>query len=191
MHEKRFDPRKLDKLNNPERLKTLPPAYIVEKAGLTNPEVIADVGAGTGFFSVPFAGMFPGSNIQALDISETMVSWIQENITPDYVNIEARLMEDNQLPLDDSSVDFLFMINLHHELDAPFKMLTECKRVLKPGGIIAISDWKKKETAGGPPLAIRYETTAVEQELDEAGFGKINSHQDLPTNFLTIATKQQ
>jgi len=190
MHEKRFDPRKLDKLNNPERLKALPPKYIVEKVGLSSPKVIADVGAGTGFFSVAFADMFPKSRIHALDISETMVSWMTENITPDYPNIEARLMQDNQLTLDDNTVDFLFMINLHHELDAPVKMLTECKRVLKPGGKIAISDWKKKETAGGPPLAIRYEITAVEQELNEAGFGKINSHQDLPTNFLTIATKQ-
>ena len=189
MHEKRFDPRKLEKLNQPERLKNLPPEYILERADVKDPKVLVDVGAGTGFFSVPFAQKFPNSKIFALDISQTMVAWMEENIVPYYPNIKVRLMKDNQLDLPDDSVDFLFMINLHHELEQPIKMLTECKRVLKSAGKITISDWKKEETAGGPSLAIRYEITAVEKELEAAGFKKINSHQDLPTNFLVVAEK--
>lgn len=189
MHEKRFDPRKLEKLNQPERLKNLPPEYILERADVKDPKVLVDVGAGTGFFSVPFAQKFPNSKIFALDISETMVTWMTDNILPHYPNIVVNLMNNNQLDLPDSSVDFLFMINLHHELDEPLKMLAECKRVLKPGGKIAISDWKREQTDGGPPLEIRYEIATVEQELKQTQFQEINSYNELSTNFLVTAMR--
>jgi tRNA A58 N-methylase Trm61 len=50
----RFDPKKLEKLNNPERLKIVPPQYIWKMLNLKNVRTIVDIGAGTGFFSIPF-----------------------------------------------------------------------------------------------------------------------------------------
>ena len=186
--DKRFDPRKLDRLNNPERYKALSPEFIAEKAGLGKPEVIIDLGAGTGFYSIPFAKMYESSKIYALDISDIMIDWMVKNLSHDYSNIIPLKINDNEIPLDAGIADFLFMINLHHELESPGKMLGECSRVLKSTGKIAISDWKKIETEHGPPIEIRYKAEEVEEQLIAAGFRNIRVF-NLATNFLIIADK--
>jgi len=54
MEEKKFDPKKLLKLNNPERLLDIPTEYIWDKINVVKPDILVDIGAGTGFFSVHF-----------------------------------------------------------------------------------------------------------------------------------------
>lgn len=188
--EKRFDPKNLDKLNNPMRYKTQPPEYILKKAAIENPEVIIDIGAGTGFYSSPFAKIYKNCKVYACDISDVMIDWIQKNISPEYSNIYPLKMDDNDVPLNSNIADFLFMINLHHELDRPDKMLRECYRLLKTNGRIAISDWKKEKTEDGPPLKIRYDPTKIEEQLIASGFEKIKIYSELPNNYLIIAEKR-
>ncbi len=191
MIEKRFDPRKLDKLNNPNRFKTLPPDYIIEKAAIDNPEVIIDLGAGTGFYSKPFAKTHKHCKVYACDISDVMIDWIKKNISPEYSNIIPLKMEDNDVPLNSNIADFLFMINLHHELDRPDKMLNECYRLLKTKGKIAISDWKKEKTEQGPPSEIRYNPSKIKEQLIVSGFENIEIYSELTDNYLIIAEKKQ
>ncbi|NOY49237.1 MAG: class I SAM-dependent methyltransferase, partial [Chlorobi bacterium] len=96
MIEKRFDPKKLNKLNNPERYKLLSPDFIVSRAGLLNPKTIIDYGAGTGFYSIPFVERFKGAKVFAADISEIMIEWMQEHLSA-YKNIIPMRMEDNKI----------------------------------------------------------------------------------------------
>jgi ubiquinone/menaquinone biosynthesis C-methylase UbiE len=189
MHEKKFNPEHLEKLNNPERLEEVPPSVMIEMAGLDNPEAIIDLGAGTAFFSIPFAGYFPAAKVYACDISETMINWIRKNVTPDYENIIPVKMEDSSVPLPDESADFLFMINLHHELDRPAPTLRECHRLLKPGGKIAISDWKKIDTEQGPPTEHRIEAKEIEDQLRKNGYADIRTNDELPFNNLIVARR--
>jgi ubiquinone/menaquinone biosynthesis C-methylase UbiE len=189
MEDKKFNPKKLNQLNNPKRYKQLAPEYIIEKAGLENPNVIIDLGAGTGFYSTPFAEIYKKCEIYACDISAIMIDWVQENITSKYANIKALKMEENHVPLKNKIADFLFMINLHHELDDPIKTLYECNRLLKSKGKIAISDWKKEKTAHGPSLELRYDVEEVKAQLLAAGFEKISIYTELSSNYLIVAEK--
>lgn len=191
MTEKRFNPKKLNKLNNPERYKALPPELIIEKASLNNPDIIIDYGAGTGFYSTPFSERFPNSKIYACDIAQVMVDWMNENLKNRYENIVPLKMEDNQVPLKDEIADLLFMINLHHELDSPNATLKECKRLLKPNGKIVISDWKKLQMEQGPPLNIRVDEDEVVEQLKKAGFVNIKTCSELALNYLIIAENRQ
>ncbi len=189
MNEKIFDPRKLHKLNNPERLKSLPPEFIIEKIAIKEPKVIVDYGAGTGFYSIPFAEKYPQSKIYAFDISNIMIDWMKENLADKYKNIYPKIVDSTLIPLDNEFVDIVFMINLHHEIEKPIETLKECYRILKPEGKIAISDWKKKQTKSGPPFEIRYQAETVKEQLLEAGFANAFIYSELKDNFLIIAEK--
>lgn len=189
MEEKRFNPEKLAKLNNPERRKDFPVDRIAALVGFQDNITIVDLGAGTAFQSIPLAEMYPNSTIFALDISEIMTNWTKENIEPKYSNIKAITMDDSQIPMEDEAVDFLFTVNLHHELDNPQETLNECFRVLKNGAAIAISDWRKEQSDRGPGINLRYEPQQVSEQLINSGFKSIEIFTDLPNNFLVIARK--
>lgn len=189
MENKRFDPKKLEKLNNPERAAEVPVATLLKRAGVENPGIVIDLGAGTGFFSKEIAGLYNDCKIYACDISEIMVDWMKNNIAGKYQNIIPLKMDDSHIPLDDGIADFLLMINLHHELDNPEKTLKECSRLLKPGGKIAISDWKKEDMEHGPPQKIRCTPEEVRSQLQSTGFSDITIFNDFKNNFLVIAKK--
>ncbi len=163
MNDKKFDPNNLERLNNPDRLKDLPPQFIWEKTGLDSAETIVDIGAGTGLFSIQFSSY--AWQIYACDISERMISWIEKNVCPHHRNISAIQMNERSVPLEDDIAGGIFMINLHHELDEPEAMLTECRRLLKDGGKICIADWKKENMSEDPPVDFRYMPSEVEKQL--------------------------
>jgi len=182
----KFDPEKMEKLNNPERLNDIPPDFIWEKLDVQNPGTVVDLGAGTGFFSVRFAGMANVDKVYALDIAEVMVDYMKENIVPMHDKIEAMKMDESSIPLPDDIAGVLVMINLHHELHEPLKILQESARVLKPGGKLAIVDWKKKETEHGPPVEKRYDTDTIKRQLDEAPFNSVKVYDEMPDHFLVV-----
>ena len=189
MEDKRFDPKKLEKLNNPERVAEVPIATILKRAGVENPAVVIDLGAGTGIFSIEIAKLYHQCKIYACDISEVMIGWMNNNIAGKYKNVAPLKMDDSHIALEDGIADFLLMINLHHELYHPEKTLKECNRLLKPGGRIAISDWRKEDMEHGPPLKIRCAPEEVREQLQTAGFGDVAIYNDFKNNFLVTALK--
>lgn len=190
MNDKKFDPKQIHKLNNPERLKIQNPDLIWEKLALDSPQTLIDVGAGTGFFAKPFSDKLENGTVYACDTSETMLEWMTAHVMEEYgKKISLVKSEEANIPLDDNIADLVYMINLHHELDEPENMVKECARLLKDGGKLMIIDWKKEEMTFGPPIEIRVEESTVEQQLNSAGFTNIVCHQDLPHHFFIVANK--
>ncbi|MBT8001720.1 MAG: methyltransferase domain-containing protein, partial [Rhodospirillales bacterium] len=72
--------------------------------------------------------------------------------------------------------DLIVMGQLHHELDAPEPLLIECKRLLKPGGVVAIIDWADADNGKSPPVGRRVPVARMRAELESAGFTKIETH---------------
>ncbi len=192
MHEKRFDPAKLEKLNNPERLLDIPPATLMKYVDLsgTSPATFIDIGAGTGLFTVPIHEYTKGGTSWACDISEVMIDWLRENISEQSPKIKPLLMQENSIPLADNFADLIYMMNLHHELDKPMEMLSECYRLLKNHGKICIVDWKQEEMPQGPPLSFRCNKDEVLQQLEKAGFKNVQIHPDFAKHFVIVAKKE-
>jgi ubiquinone/menaquinone biosynthesis C-methylase UbiE len=189
MIEKKFDPAKLDRLNNPERIKDLPIDILFKQIKNLKPENIVDLGAGTGFYSIKLAELFSEAMIYSLDISETLINWMEENIAPKYRNIKVIKSHENQLPLVDDFADVLIMINLHHELDDPENLLLECRRILKPEGIIIISDWKKEEFTKGPSVEIKIDSSTTVNQLIKTGFSNVIIDESLNYNYIVSCSK--
>lgn len=186
---KQFDPKKLEKLNNPERLKMIPPEYIWNKLKPKKYRDIVEIGAGTGFFSRAFQDLSGTGTTIAIDVSEIMINWMNENITEENPNIIPLKTNGSVIPLEDSSADIVFMITLHHELDNPSEMLNESHRLLRENGKIFIIDWNKQDLQYGPPKDIRCNPEDVAGQLETAGFKKIETDNSLKSFFLLIAER--
>jgi ubiquinone/menaquinone biosynthesis C-methylase UbiE len=186
-----FDPAKLQKLNNPDRLRDIPPEFIWEKLGISPPKpaTFVEIGAGTGFFSRQFLKYTHGGTIYACDISEVMVDWMEDNIRQEYPGIIPLLMEDSTIPLKDASADLIYTINVHHEFPHPERAMGEAFRILRPLGSIFIADWRKEPTEHGPRTEIRYETGEVRHHLEQAGFTGVEIHEGMRMHFLVTAVK--
>ena len=190
MTERKFNPKHLAILNDPDRKKIHDPEVIWNTLDLDNPKVLVDVGAGTGFFAMPFADKIPDGVVYACDTSDVMLDWMRDNLPKQY---EGRIIltksAETAIDLVDQIADLVYMMLLHHELNDPLSMLKETKRLLKPGGKVMIVDWAKKETPMGPPMEIRVEADTIEEHLREAGFSDIVQHDALPFNSFLVAEK--
>lgn len=190
MTEKKFNPRHIHKLNDLKRLETLNPDYLWEFLALKNPDVLVDVGAGTGFFAIPFADKMNGGKVYACDTAAEMIAWMQENISSSYRDqIIPVKSNETSIPLPDAIADLVYMINLHHELEAPAQLLAEARRLLKTGAKIMIVDWKTEETPEGPPLKIRVDPGVIIDQLKQAGFVNIIESDVLPYHNILVGQK--
>lgn len=183
---KKFDPAKLQKLNNPQRLAYLSPEVIIKAIGLSNHEVLIDIGAGTGFYALHFSALLKGAKVYACDISDTMLQWMRDNIKQS--EIIPTKMEESSVPLADGIADLVYTINLHHELDEPLKIMAVCKRLLRPGGKLAVIDWKDSETPEGPPIGIRVSEAQIESQMLKCGFTDIVKHAMLPYHHFVVGS---
>ena len=187
MESRKFDPHHLEVLNSPERFDRENPEVIWKELGLASPRVLVDIGAGTGFFALPFARKGPDITVHACELQEEMLAWLTEHIPAELRGrvIPVR-MEERRVPLPDGIADLVYMINLHHELEDRGAVMAECFRVLKPGGTVLAADWKKGETPVGPPQDIRVTEAEIIADLKNAGLREIRSHPVLPYhNFVT------
>src|SRR5512140_1649839 len=75
---RRFDPAKADRLDDPERANALPPQTILSTIGVTPSMRVADVGAGTGFFAIPFARI--AESVEAIDVEPQMLDRLRKRV---------------------------------------------------------------------------------------------------------------
>lgn len=188
---KKFDTKKLDKLNNTERLKWINPDLIWETLQLNTPKTLIDIGAGTGIFAKEFTKKIPDGKpegkVYACDSSEVMIDWMQENLAEK--NIIPFLTKENSINLDNEIADLIYMITVHHELYEPENLLRETHRLLKSGGKIAIIDWKKEEMTNGPSIEKRISEETIIIQLKNVGFDNVVSHNILPLHSFIIGQK--
>jgi len=187
----KFDPQKLEKLNNPERIKSLNPDLIWEALNLKNPQILVDIGAGTGFFALLFCKKMKQGKIYACDTSDIMVNWMKENLS-NHLNcsIIPTKCEESSIPVADELADLVYFVNVYHELEESEKILLDSLRILKAKGKIAIIDWKVGETPEGPPLSHRISEEKVFKDIKNLGFSDIKTHNILPYHYFFTAEKQ-
>ncbi len=192
MVDKKFDPQKREILNNPERLNVLDPQKIWEFINIKSPHKIVDIGAGTAFITAALSNYAPGAHVEAFDIEPVMVDEMSNNLGK-YSNITPHLMEENKLPLPDEFADLVWMINLYHELNKPYILLREIKRVLKPGGKLLIIDWSKKPESEemGPPIEHRVDESVMTSHLIETDFSNIITTEEFTNHLGLLAQKSR
>lgn len=147
-----------------------------EALNLRPSTVFLDLGAGAGNYTVRLAeATGPGGRVFALDAWEEGLARVRERASLEHLgNIETLLADANEgIPLEDGTIDVCLVATVLHDLlrDATAEtVLSEILRVLKPGGKLAVLEFKKIEGPPGPPLQIRISEEDVENLLAPFGF---------------------
>jgi len=185
----KFDLIKREILNGPKRLSFENPNVILSEAGVKPGDIAADIGCGTGFFTLPLANLVGETGkVFALDTSLTMIKQLGRK-TRSLRQVEPFHSRENRFPLKDENLDFVLLANMIHELDDRRLFFREVWRVVKPGGRICVVDWKRKRMDIGPPIKIRFTKNRIKEMLRQSGFSQIRSLSPLPFHNGLIAFK--
>lgn len=140
-----FDPKKFKKLESPERKKMLPVEEVLSFLTLSSSSIIADVGCGIGYFSIPFAET--AQEVIAVDINDIMIEELKNRVSSK--NIRMLLGDFSEL-LGKESIDIFFTATVIHEVDNLESFTKKAYEVVKPDGYIIYLDFIKKEMPMGP-----------------------------------------
>ncbi|MEC0243708.1 class I SAM-dependent methyltransferase [Paenibacillus dokdonensis] len=185
MNDKRFDPARIAKLDNPERRKNLPPEQLLDLLGLTGSEDILDVGAGGGYFTFPAVERTSGI-VYALDAQSAMLEYLKSRMEEQKIGrIKIIEGEAEHIPMEDEKVDAVICSMVLHEVDPPDQGLREIQRVLKKGGRALCIEWEHVETESGPPQNHRISSSEMSRVLEGMGF-KVLSRQPWTEAFYSI-----
>ena len=173
MHERRFAASQAHRLDDPQRQAWLPPAEVLNALARRSGETVADVGAGTGYFTLPLArAVGPDGKVYAVDAQTEMLTWLKSKLDREgLANVELVHAEADQTGLPEASCNLYFLANVWHELEDCGAVAREARRVLKAVGRIAILDWRPDvNPENGPPLAHRLDPSHAANHLHAAGF---------------------
>jgi ubiquinone/menaquinone biosynthesis C-methylase UbiE len=167
MNDRVFSHTQASKLDDPARLKWLPPSDVIAALNIHSGMAVVDVGAGTGYFSIPIADWLGAPGIvYAVDLQLEMLEILRKKLhhgkRKNLCEIELLLGKADCVPLPDRSADLVLLANIWHELDAREAVLKETRRLLKSGGRLAILDWRADLPGPpGPPQEHRIVDAAV------------------------------
>lgn len=143
---------------------------------------IADVGAGTGFYSLLFASQVaPQGKVYAVDVTEDFIRNIDRRAAENNLgNIVTVLSAQNDARLETASVDMAFVCNTYHHFEYPQTMLASMRDALRPGGSLIIIDYRKQPgiSSGWVMSHVRAGKQKVIDEIEKAGF-KLQADSDL------------
>jgi len=135
---------------------------------------VADIGAGTGLFSRPFASKTsPEGKVYAVDITQKFLDHIEKTCAEQELkNVTCVLCTDASTELPAESIDLAFTCDTYHHFEYPHKMLASIHRALRPGGRLIIVDLKKEEGVSPKWVFghVRADKKAVIEEVTQAGF---------------------
>lgn len=182
-----FDVKRIEVLESKDREKWQKPEHIMRYLELSVSHVVADLGCGTGYFSVPISTKV--KKVYAIDIQKEMLEYLEKKIQKNRIkNIKTLLSTDNVIPLENESVDILLSVNTMHEFQNRDRIIKEINRVIKQTGRIVIVDFKKEATNFGPPVNIRISKKQAIGVFKKQNM-KIEKIRNLPNQYFLVFRK--
>lgn len=174
-------------LDDPKRDAYQKPHEVIEALRLRSGEVVADIGAGSGYFSLRLAHhVGPTGHVYAVDISPDMIRRMNERIhEAGLVNISTILASPTN-PLLPRPVDRFLFVNVWHHIEDQAGYVALMKKALKPGGQIVMIDFHKRDVPVGPPAAMKIAREDLVKQMQGHGFRIREEHTFLPYQYFLV-----
>jgi ubiquinone/menaquinone biosynthesis C-methylase UbiE len=171
--------------DDPERDTWQKPHAVIQALALKPDAVVADLGAGTGYFAARLANMLPNGTVYAVDVEPEMVKYLGERAKREGLkNLKPVVASaDNaRLPV---KVDLILLVDVYHHIENRDGYFRRLAASLKPGGRVAVIDFRL-DSPEGPPREARIPPEKVKAELAGAGYVLASEHDFLPRQYFLM-----
>jgi SAM-dependent methyltransferase len=161
------------------------PDEVIRALKLPPQAEVADVGAGTGYFAARLARALPEGKVYAADVEPGMVRYLRARAERENLpNLSATLAGTigPNLP---GAVDLILIVNTYHHIENRARYFANLKNSLKPGGRVAIVDFKP-DSPMGPPPQHRISEQRLTAEMEAAGYRSAEKHPFLPYQYFIV-----
>lgn len=178
---KRFDDPARDEWQRPDE--------VIRALNLEPSMTVADVGAGTGYFSVRLARAVPDGQVIATDLEPDMVRYLAERARREELpNLRSQIATPTTSGLAPDSVDAILIVHVWHHIADRASYARDLAAALRPGGTLLVVDFDP-DAAKGPPMNLRLSPDEVVAELAGAGLEATVSSLELPDQYVIEARR--
>jgi ubiquinone/menaquinone biosynthesis C-methylase UbiE len=179
-----------DWLERPDRATEEQPQKMIAALGLKSTDVVADIGAGTGYISQLIARQVPKGKVLAVDVQPEMIALLKQRIAKSKItNIQTQLGTEQSPELPAASIDLAIMVDAYHEFSYPHEMMAGIASALKPGGRVVLAEYRGED----PQVFIKphHKTTQkqIQQEMKDLGLKLLKNENVLPQQHLLFFGK--
>jgi ubiquinone/menaquinone biosynthesis C-methylase UbiE len=140
------------------------PSRVIETLALRSNASVADIGAGTGYFSIRLAKTVPGGTVYAVDVEPSMLAHIGKRAAGEGLRNVVTVQASGTSPNLPKPVDLVIVVDTYHHLPSRSTYFRELKKSLAAGGGVAIIDFRK-DSPEGPPPEFRFEADQIVGEM--------------------------
>ena len=184
-----FPPQDLGLLEAPDRDIWQKPDQIMDALAIADGSVVADIGAGAGWFTVRLARRVgPNGVVYAQDVQPQMLEAIERRLAREGLqNVETRLGEGSLPNLPAAALEAILVVDVYPEVEDRVSFLRNLADALVPGGRLGVVNYRPGEGGPGPAPGegVRVEHAAVEADARAAGLRVLDA-QDLPYHYLLV-----
>ena len=180
------DPERFAKsFDDPQRDTWQMPDRVIEALGLGFDSAVADIGAGTGYFTLRLAKAVPKGTVYAVDVEPAMLEFLRQRARTEHASNIVTVQAAASSPNLRTPVDVILIVNTYHHLPRRVTYFGELKRSLNTGGRVAIVDYHK-DAPGGPPPEFRFDAAQIIDEMRRAGYRLDARHDFLPRQHFLV-----
>jgi predicted methyltransferase len=174
--------------DDPARDKWQKPKELVASLAIPRGGVVADLGAGTGYFSRYLsAAVGPDGTVLAVETEANLVVHLRERAVREKTrNVVPILASPNDPRLPAGLVDLILVVDTYHHIDDRRTYARALRRYLRPGGRVAVVDWQKRELPVGPDMGHKLAREQVLDEMQASGFTLAAEHTILPYQYFLV-----
>jgi precorrin-6B methylase 2 len=169
------------------------PAVVIDALDLHGGETVADLGAGSGYFTFRIAPKVGNrGKVLAVEIQDEMIEALRRRSKEQKVtNVEIVKGSESDPRLPAGGVDVVLMVDVYHELSYPFEVMSAVRKALKPGGRVVFVEYRKED----PKVAIKelhkMSVEQLEREMRAVGLVRLRTVEILPLQHIVVFGRQQ
>ena len=171
--------------DDPNRDAWQKPDEVVDALQLPPTAIVADLGAGTGYFSVRIAKRVPQGKVFAVDIEPDMLRYLAERKHQEHLSVLQPVQASADAANLPERVDLVLVVDTYHHIDNRTAYFAKLGGSLRPNGRLAIIDFKV-DAPDGPPPEFRMPPEKVTAELEAAGYQLVATHPFLPRQYFLV-----